>query len=84
MLRDGDKSIGLYTSVLQQDYNDVEAMACIGIYNFYDEKPEVAAKYFQFVVCGFFFGLFLMALVVGLGGFVECGCVGVWVVEWGC
>ena len=50
ILNDLDSSLPLYRQVLHMDASNVEAMACMAAHHFYTDQPEVALRFYRFVL----------------------------------
>lgn len=46
-LMDSPTSVKYYRSVVIEDAMNVEAIACIGVYHFYNNQPELALRYYR-------------------------------------
>ena len=42
-----ERSVHEYKEVLKQDSSNVEAVACIGTYHFYNDQPEIALRFYR-------------------------------------
>jgi hypothetical protein len=43
-------SVKLYKDVLTQDSSNIEAIACIGMHHFYTDQPEVALRFYRYII----------------------------------
>ena len=46
-LRDPDKALAFYRSVLDLDASHIEAIACTAAHHFYSDQPEIAIRYYR-------------------------------------
>ena len=44
---DVENSVATYKQVLKMDASNIEAIACLGAYFFYDGTPEIAVKFYR-------------------------------------
>ncbi|KRT83302.1 Anaphase-promoting complex subunit 3 protein, partial [Oryctes borbonicus] len=54
ILGDVQSSIKLYRNVVIEDAMNAEAIACIGVYHFYNNQPELALRYYRCLLLLFF------------------------------
>ena len=50
MLNDMTNAVKYYKEVLESDNTHVEAISCIATNHFYSDQPEVALKFFRYVL----------------------------------
>lgn len=43
-------SVKYYRDILELDATDMESIACIGLYHFYSDQPEVALRYYRYFI----------------------------------
>lgn len=46
-IEDTASSVKYYRNVVIEDATNTEAIACIGLYHFYNNQPELALKYYR-------------------------------------
>ena len=49
-MNDMENATKFYKQVLHQDNMNIEAIACIATHYFYTDQPEIALKFYRFVV----------------------------------
>jgi tetratricopeptide repeat protein 8 len=48
-LNETPSSVKYYRSIVIEDAMNTEAIACIGMYHFYNNQPELALRYYRFM-----------------------------------
>lgn len=43
-------SVKYYRNILELDATDMESIACIGLHHFYSDQPEVALRYYRYLL----------------------------------
>lgn len=51
-------SVKYYKDILELDATDMESIACIGLHHFYSDQPEVALRYYRYLLLDTFFFIF--------------------------
>jgi len=51
-------SVKYYKDILELDATDMESIACIGLHHFYSDQPEVALRYYRYLLLDIFFFIF--------------------------
>lgn len=46
-LNESQASVKYYRSIVTEDAMNTEAIACIGMYHFYNNQPELALRYYR-------------------------------------
>lgn len=46
-LSDAQSSVKYYRTIVVEDAMNTEAIACIGMYHFYNNQPELALRYYR-------------------------------------
>lgn len=46
-LNEPQASVKYYRSIVNEDAMNTEAIACIGMYHFYNNQPELALRYYR-------------------------------------
>lgn len=46
-LNDAPSSVKLYRTIVIEDAMNTEAIACIGMYHFYNHQPELGLRYYR-------------------------------------
>lgn len=43
-------SVKYYRDILELDATEMESIACIGLHHFYSDQPEVALRYYRYLI----------------------------------
>jgi hypothetical protein len=49
-LNNSEASLALYKQVLHIEASNVEAMACMAAHQFYTDQPEVALRFYRYII----------------------------------